>query len=83
VSISQAGGAAYVSLTFRRRRNVPWLGYTPEVSGDRQVWFSDAAHVQQTEQVPLDDQCDAVTFQDLTPTTPSAPRFIRLRVTSN
>jgi len=83
ISLSNSGGGQYLSLTFRQRRNVPWLSYTPEVSGDRQTWFSDTAHIQEINTVPLDDQFDSKTVQDLTPTTSSSPRFIRLRVTSN
>lgn len=83
ISLSNSPGGQYLSLTFRQRRSVPWLRYTPEVSGDRQTWSSDTAHIQEVNSVPLDDQFDSKTVQDLTPTTPSFPRFIRLRVTSN
>jgi hypothetical protein len=83
VSILPASGVEFVTMTFRRRRNTPWLGYLPEVSGDRQNWFSDGAHVHQLSLFPLDDQFDSVTVQDLTPITASTPRFIRLSVVSN
>lgn len=83
ISLSNSAGAHYLRLTFRKRRNAPWLSYTPEVSADRQTWFSDSAHIQEVTTVPIDDQFDSKTVQDLTPTTTSFPRFIRLRVTSN
>jgi hypothetical protein len=83
VTMSAAAGPEYVTMTFRRRTNTPWLAYIPEVSGDTQVWFSDADYIQQTQAVPMDDQFDLVTVQDLIPTTPASPRFIRLRVVSN
>jgi hypothetical protein len=83
ISLLNSGPAQYLSVTFRQRRDTPWLTYIAEVSGDRQNWSSDSARVRQINSAPIDDQFDSITFQDLTPTTPSTPRFIRLRVLSN
>jgi hypothetical protein len=77
------GGADYLTLTFRRRRNASWLQYIPEVSGDNQVWFSDTGHLLETTIAPKDDQFDIVTVKDQTPALSSSPRFIRLRVVSS
>ena len=38
VTTRQAQGANYLIMSFRRRKNAPWLTYIPEVSGDRQAW---------------------------------------------
>jgi hypothetical protein len=81
----QDNGLQYVSLEFRRRRSSPGLPlqYVPEVSGDRQTWFSDSAHVQVISTTPLDDQFDLVTVRDQIPMDVSSPRFIRLRIIEN
>jgi hypothetical protein len=59
------------------------LGCLPEVSADGQTWFSDAAHLQQIDVVPLDDQFDTVTGQDLTSVTISTPPLFRLWLSCN
>jgi uncharacterized repeat protein (TIGR03803 family) len=79
-SVVVDNGSHYVSVTFKRRKIAPGLQYIPEVSGDRQTWYSDGGHVQIINVLPLDDQFDQVTVRDLTPASPVAPRFMRLRL---
>jgi M6 family metalloprotease-like protein len=78
-------GIRNLSLSFKRRKNAATLGlqYVPEVSGDRQTWFSDTLHVQEVSVQSLDAQFDWVTVIDLTPPDPTTPRFIRLGVIQN
>ncbi len=84
VFLMQDSGARYVALQFRQRNDTSGLPlqYIPEVSADRQSWFSDAAHVLQVAVTPLDSVFSSVTVRDLTPITVVAPRFIRVRVVS-
>lgn len=72
-------GSTYATLTFKRR-NTSLLDYIPEVSADMKSWYSDPGHVQVTTVSPLDSDFDSVTFKDLTPVSPNAPRFARLRI---
>ena len=85
ITTTSSAGNEYVSLQYRRRKNTAGLNlqYLPEVSGDSQTWNSDASHVLSVGVTPIDAQFDLVTVRDLTPTTSSAPRFIRLRVVEN
>ena len=84
ISIMQDVGGHYASLQFSQRTSTGALPlqYIPEVSGDKQIWYSDGTHVIQVGLTPLDTQFDWVTVRDSTPTTPATPRFIRLRVVS-
>jgi len=84
-SMVQTNGRTYVTLRFKRRKTTPGLvlQYIPEVSSDGQTWFSDSAHLAQVNVTSLDDQFDWVTVQDLTPTTFTTPRLIRLRLVEN
>jgi YD repeat-containing protein len=84
-STVQHVGGHYVSMQFKRRKNLGGLTlqYIPEVSGDRQTWLSDGANVLQVSVTSLDAEFDLVTVRDQTPTTAAAPRFIRLRVVEN
>jgi len=82
-SALQVGGAQYLTLTFKRRPNAVWLQYIPEVSADKQTWYSDNAHIQEISVTPLNSQFDWVTVQDLTNLAAGVPRFIRLRVAEN
>jgi hypothetical protein len=81
-SIVPAGGAQYATLQFKRRKMFGgiFMQYIPEVSADGQIWYSDAAHVQEVSTTSLDDQFDLVVVQDQFPTSASTPRFFRLRV---
>jgi hypothetical protein len=85
VSLTTIGENQYLLLQYKRRTASPALPlyYVPEVSSDGQTWSSDAGHLSQTSVVALDPDFDWVTVQDLTPTTPSAARFVRLRVGEN
>lgn len=84
LSVTQTGGEAYITMQFKRRNNASDLGlhYSPEVSSDGTVWYSDTAHVMERAVVALDSKFDLVTVQDLTPLS-AEQRFIRLRVTEN
>jgi hypothetical protein len=83
-SVTSDVGGQYVSMQFKRRKSSPGLPiqYVPEVSGDRQNWFSDALNVSAPLVTPLDSEFDLVTVRDLTPTSAGAPRFIRLHIFS-
>jgi len=85
VSFVNRGGTNYLSMQFRRRRDTTAfpIQYVPEVSADRQTWFSDSAHVLPLSTNALDSQFDRVTVQEQTPTTTTAPRFVRLRIHTN
>lgn len=85
IANTPSGGSQYVTMQFKRRLagNGLVLQYVPEVSGDGQTWFSDAAHVVELSAVPLDGQFEWVTVRDTTPTTPANSREIRLRVDEN
>src|ERR1043166_3902535 len=82
ISILDDSGAKYLSVSFKRRRDlIPLpLEYLPEVSADQQTWFSDPGHVLLLQVMPLDAQFDWVTARDSTSITPNTPRFIRPRV---
>jgi fibronectin type 3 domain-containing protein len=75
-----SGGQKYFSLTFRRRKNQPLLNYLPEVSSDKITWNSGVSYVRQVSAFDLNTEIEVVTYQDLVPVTPAAPRFFRLRV---
>src|SRR5262249_31523342 len=78
-------GNHYLAMKFKRRTNATalQLQYLPEVSADKQSWYADAGHVLGLSVVSLDTEFDWVTVRDLTSITPSAARFIRLRVISS
>lgn len=79
LSTSEEGGSIFANLTFKRR-NISLLNYITEVSSDMRSWYSDPGHVQVMSVSPLDSDFDFVTFKDLTPVSPNAPRFTRLRI---
>ena len=81
--LDKSAGGPYLSLTFKRRKDNSALPiqYIPEVSGDGQTWSS--VNLLQVSVVPYDDQFDWVTVRDLTATTVSSPRVIRLRIVEN
>jgi hypothetical protein len=83
--VAQDSNGRFLSLQFKRRKNTGGLAlqYLPEVSGDRQTWYSDSSHALETSVTPLDAQFDWVTVKDLTPFTSAATRFIRLRIVEN
>jgi uncharacterized repeat protein (TIGR03806 family) len=84
-STTNIAGSQYLIMQFMKRHNpvdFP-LQYVPEVSADNLTWFSDAAHVLQVSVTLVNGQFDRVLVRDLTPITPAAPRFIRLRIIEN
>jgi len=74
-------GGRYLAMSFKQRADAAALElqYVPEVSGDKQTWYSDSANVLVLSVMPLDSQFNWVSVRDLTPITPTAPRFFRLR----
>jgi hypothetical protein len=74
------GGQIYATLTFVRRKNDPNLQYIPEVSTDKVTFNSGPSYLVQTDVTSLGADFEVVTYQDLTPVTPTAARFTRLRV---
>lgn len=74
-------GSTFMTLTFKKR-NDPGLDYFPEVSADKLSWSSDAGHLQVVSQSAIDSEFHLVIAQDLTPITPNAPRFMRLRISA-
>ncbi|HVV70055.1 MAG TPA: MBG domain-containing protein, partial [Verrucomicrobiae bacterium] len=85
LSVVTNSGSQYVTLQYKQRHDTSAfpLQYIPEVSADGQTWYSDTSHVLQVSVTILNSEFDWVTVQDKTPTTGSAPRFIRLRITEN
>lgn len=83
--LSPVSGKRYLAMKFKRRSNAAslLLQYVPEVSGDNKTWSSDTTNVLQVSVTPLDAQFDSVIVRDLTPTSLTAPRAIRLRVVQN
>jgi len=83
--VTQVGGSPALELTFKQRVDAALLQiqYIPEVSSDRTNWFTDSSHVAQVSVTSADTEFNWVTAQDLTPVTPSAPQFIRLRICYN
>jgi hypothetical protein len=80
-----SSGNRYASIQFKRRKLNGGISiqYVPEVSGDRQTWFSDGSHIIEINVSTLDAQFDWVIVRDLTPSSSSIPRYIRLRVVEN
>ena len=77
-------GNKYLAMGFKQRTAAGLgLQYLPEVSGDKQTWYSDASHVTGLSVTSMDTQFNWVTVRDTTPITSSSPRFIRLTVISN
>ena len=82
--ITNDSGNNYLAIGFKQRTTAGLpLQYMPEVSGDKQVWYSDAAHILSLSVAPVDGQFNWVTCRDTVPLTPSTPRFIRLTVIQN
>jgi hypothetical protein len=82
--IMDIAGNNYLALGYRQRTTAGLpLAYTPEVSGDKQAWYSDASHVLGLATTSIDAQFNWITVRDTTPLSPSTPRFIRLTVTQN
>ena len=81
ISPAPGGAGDHLTITFKRRVDaaLQQLQYTPEVSSDGQTWYSDSAHLVQSNVAPNYDGFDWVTVIDLTPLS-GAPRFARLRV---
>ena len=85
VWIVEDNGNRYLAMKFNRPTDAAalQLQYLPQVSADKQTWYSDSANVLQLDVSPVDAQVESVTVRDLTPITPSAARFIRLHVVAN
>jgi alpha-tubulin suppressor-like RCC1 family protein len=84
VAVSAEGGTNYLAMTYRQRiiaGPLP-LQYVPEVSPDRLTWYSGNEDLQTVNTSPLNAQFESVTVRDLLPISPTAPRFMRLRVLS-
>ena len=79
-SVIDVSGTKYSGLSFNRRKNPAPLQYIPEVSADKVTWTSGSGSVRENSVQSLDATFERVNCQDLTPITPGAPRFIRLRV---
>ena len=84
VWIMTDSGSKYLALGFKQRiaAGLP-LQYVPEVSGDKQTWYSDDSHVLSVNVTAIDSQFNYVTVRDTVPLTPTTPRFIRLTVIEN
>lgn len=80
VSVATAGGGPYLTMQYKRRKNIVGLQYIPQVSADNQNWLSDTSHVQEISAAALDSQFDWVTVRDQTPVSATAPQLIRLEV---
>ena len=82
VGMVNAGGAAYLTLTYSRAIAATDIAYVPQVSGDLATWSSGS---QAVVTVSTTDNPDGttqnVTVRDLTPKTNARARFIRLVVT--
>ena len=81
-SITQQSGSPCLAMKFKCRTNATALSlqYLPQVSGDKVTWYSDNTHVLSTSITPLDAQFNWITVRDATPITPTAPRFMSLKV---
>jgi hypothetical protein len=82
-SMMTISGSDYLTLTYNQVILATDITYIPEVSGDMQSWNSGILYV-----VPVsitnnpDGVTQTVVVQDLTPSAPAIPRFIRLRITT-
>jgi hypothetical protein len=84
VWIMDDSGNKYLALGFKERTAAGLgLQYLPEVSGDKQTWYSDNTHVLGVSVSPVDTQFNWVIVRDTVPLTPTSPRFIRLTVLDN
>jgi hypothetical protein len=84
VWITTDAGIKYLALAYKQRitAGLP-LQYVPEVSGDKQTWYSDASHILSVSVTPIDAQFNWVTVRDVVPLSPTTPRFVRLTVIQN
>jgi hypothetical protein len=78
--IIENNGNPFLGLIFNRRKNDPSVQYLPEVSADKQNWFSDGSNVQLASRTDLNAEFEEVTYQDLTAITTGNGRFCRLSV---
>jgi len=81
ISPALGGAGDHLIIKFKRRVDaaLQQLQYTLEVSSDGQTWYSDSAHLVESNVTPGYDGFDWVTITDLS-TLSSAPRFARLRI---
>jgi hypothetical protein len=81
-SMITVGGTNYLTLTYTQVIPATGITYTPEVSGDMQTWNSGPLYLAPVSTTPNPGGVtETVVVQDLTPASPGAPRFMRLRVT--
>lgn len=84
VWILDDGGNKYLALGYNQRTNIgASLQYLPEVSSDKQAWFSDSSHILSISVSAVDSQFNWVVVRDTMPLSPTTPRFIRLTVIQN
>ena len=84
VWITTDAGVKYLALGYKKRTTAGLpIQYLPEVSGDKQTWYSDASHVLPVSVTPIDSQFNWVTVRDVVPLSPTTPRFVRLTVLEN
>lgn len=84
VWIMDIAGTKYLAMGFKQRTTAGLpLQYVPQVSGDKQTWFSDSSSVVAVSTTSVDSQFNWVTVRDNVPLSPTAPRFIRLTVIQN
>lgn len=84
VWIMDDSGNKYLAMGYKQRSGAgSSLQYVPEVSGDKQTWYSDSTHVVSVSTTSVDTQFNWVIVRDTVVLTPTTPRFIRLTVIEN
>jgi len=84
VWILDDSGNKYLAMGYKQRLTAGLnLLYQPEVSGDKQTWYSDNSHIVSLSSTAVDSQFNWVVVRDTIPLTPTTPRFIRLTVIQN
>ena len=84
VWIMEDSGNKYLAMGFKQRTAAGLaLQYLPEVSADKQTWYSDNSHVSNLSVTSVNAQFNWVTVRDTVPLTQTTPRFIRLTVVEN
>jgi len=81
VSSTTTGGNAYLTLKYTQVNTAVDLTYTPQVSSDLQTWYSGATYIGPVSSVATSSSTQSIVVQDLTPTSGTNRRFMRLMVT--